>query len=179
MELESIRLGIYFHLGDHRFHEIVIGRLKKTAEHFWRNFLGTKEFLPSSLIYSLLVLFSSLLLFEQFFNLDIAPFSHTNRITIVKEILNIILSQSFKTRGYIAVSLTAFYIFCTCVNYAYILDVKKVFEYGGFDYPRISSIFSYQNFQDWKLQNQIFRNIKLVVTGNMCMYFMLFQIHTM
>ena len=30
----------------------------------------------------------------------------------------------------------------------YILDVKKVFEYGGFEYPRISSIFSYQNFQD-------------------------------
>ena len=60
---------------------------------------------------------------------------------IVKEILNIILSQSFKTRGYIAVSLTAFYIFCTCVNYAYILDVKKVFGYGGFEYPRISSIF--------------------------------------
>ena len=38
MELESIRLGIYFHqnscLGENRFHEIVIGHLKKTAEHF-------------------------------------------------------------------------------------------------------------------------------------------------
>ena len=125
--------------------------------HFWRNFLGTIYFLPSSLIYSSLALFSSLL-FEQFFNLDIAPFSHTNRIMIVKEILNIILSQSFNTRGYIAVSLIAFYTFCTCVNYAYIpylLDVKKIFEYGGFDYPRISSILLVRTF---KIEN--FRIIK-------------------
>ena len=69
---------------------------------------------------------------------------------IVKEILNIILSQSFRTRGYIAVSVTAFYTFCTCGNYAYIpivLDVKKVFEYGSFDYPRISSILLVRTFK--------------------------------
>ena len=65
--------------------------------------------------------------------MDIAPFSHTNRITIVKEILNIILSQSFRTRGYIAVSVTAFYTFSTCGNYAYVpyLMLKKYLNMGA------------------------------------------------
>jgi hypothetical protein len=57
-----------------------------------------------------------------------APFSHTSRIMIIKEILNIILSQSFKTRGYIAVSLTAF---CTCGNYPYIPCIKKCLNMGA------------------------------------------------
>ena len=87
---------------------------KNSKTHLWITvgFWTQKKMwnmLPSSLINASTVLFS--FSFEQFLIFNNAPFIQTNWITFIKKIANMILSQSFKIRGYIFVLRTVYISF--------------------------------------------------------------------